>query len=108
MTAIRLDRLTLGYDGETVVDGASGGFAMGRSTVIVGPNGSGKSTLLKAIAGRIPPVSGALRLEGLTPRQIAWLPQEAAVDRAFPITLADFVALGFRASAGTVSRPGTQ
>jgi zinc/manganese transport system ATP-binding protein len=100
MAAVRLDRLTLGYDGETAVDGASGGFAMGRSTVIVGPNGSGKSTLLKAIAGRITPVSGAIRLEGLTPRQIAWLPQEAAIDRAFPITLADFVALGFERRLG--------
>jgi zinc/manganese transport system ATP-binding protein len=100
MAAIALDRLTLGYGGGAAVDGASGSFAMGRSTVIVGPNGSGKSTLLKAIAGRIKPLSGAVRLQGVTPRQIACLPQEAGVDRAFPITLADFVALGFERRLG--------
>jgi zinc/manganese transport system ATP-binding protein len=100
MAAIVLDRLTLGYGGAAAVDGASGAFAMGSSTVIVGPNGSGKSTLLKAICGRIKPLSGAVRLEGVTPRQIACLPQEAAVDRAFPIALADFVALGFERRRG--------
>jgi len=100
MTAIVLDQLTLGYDGFPVVDGACGAFAVGRSTVIVGPNGSGKSTLLKAIAGRIRPLSGAVRLQGVAPRGIAYLPQDAGIDRSFPITVADFVALGFERRLG--------
>jgi zinc/manganese transport system ATP-binding protein len=100
MAAIKLDRLTLGYGGESAVESASGAFAMGRSTVVVGPNGSGKSTLLKAIAGRMKPVAGGLHIDGVAPRQIAWLPQEAGVDRAFPIALADFVALGFERRLG--------
>jgi zinc/manganese transport system ATP-binding protein len=100
MTAIVLDRLTLGYDGDPAVVGATGAFAMGRSTAIVGPNGSGKSTLLKALAGRLKPLDGAVRLEGVTRRDIAYLPQEAGMDRDFPITLADHVALGFERRLG--------
>ncbi len=100
MTAIVLDKLTLGYDGAPAVVGANGAFAMGRSTAVVGPNGSGKSTLLKALAGRIKPLDGAVRLQGLTRRDIAYLPQEAGMDRDFPITLADHVALGFERRLG--------
>jgi len=100
MTAIVLDRLTLGYDGAPAVVDANGAFAMGRSTAIVGPNGSGKSTLLKALAGRLKPLDGAVRLQGLSRRDIAYLPQEAGMDRDFPITLADHVALGFERRLG--------
>ena len=100
MTAIVLERLTLGYDGAPAVVAANGAFAMSRSTAIVGPNGSGKSTLLKALAGRLKPLDGAVRLQGLTRRDIAYLPQEAGMDRDFPITLADHVALGFERRLG--------
>ena len=100
MPAIVLDQLTLGYDGAPAVTNANGAFAMGRSTAIVGPNGSGKSTLLKALAGRLKPLDGAVRLQGLTRRDIAYLPQEAGMDRDFPITLADHVALGFERRLG--------
>ena len=34
--------------------------------VLLGPSGCGKSTLLKAVAGFIPPVEGAIRLDGRT------------------------------------------
>jgi zinc/manganese transport system ATP-binding protein len=44
--AIRLDDLTLGYDGHPAVHHLNGTFAAGSLTAIVGPNGSGKSTLL--------------------------------------------------------------
>lgn len=94
MIGVEFHQLVLGYGGLAAVDGITGAFAAGRCTVIVGPNGSGKSTLLKAIAGRIQPLAGAVRLEGVSPGRIAYLPQDSGVDRAFPITVADFVALG--------------
>ena len=53
--AIRLDDLTLGYDGHPAVHHLSGTFAAGSLTAIVGPNGSGKSTLLKGIMGGLTP-----------------------------------------------------
>ena len=57
--AIRLNDLTLGYDGHPAVHHLDGAFAQGSLTAIVGPNGSGKSTLLKGIMGTLSPIGGA-------------------------------------------------
>ncbi|MBO0904649.1 heme ABC exporter ATP-binding protein CcmA [Jiella sp. MQZ13P-4] len=40
--------------------------ASGEALVVTGPNGAGKSTLLRTLAGLLPPISGGVRLEGLT------------------------------------------
>jgi zinc/manganese transport system ATP-binding protein len=72
----------------------------------VGPNGAGKSTLLKAIAGALRPTEGSLDRGGLAARDIAYLPQQASLDRGFPIDVVDTVAMGdWRASGlfGAVS-----
>lgn len=41
-------------------------FALGEREALIlrGPNGSGKTTLIRAIAGFLPPASGAVRFEG--------------------------------------------
>ena len=102
---IRLDDLTLGYRRHPAVHHVSGAFA-GGMTAIAGPNGAGKSTLLKGIAGEIKPLSGRIRLDGVKRREIAYLPQLAAIDRRFPMTVLDLVALGATASAGLFSAIG--
>ncbi len=91
---IDLYDVTLGYDGHPAVHHLSGAFAPGSLTAICGPNGAGKSTLLKGVAGALKPVGGRIDLHGLTARDIAYLPQAADIDRAFPIDLYDMVALG--------------
>ena len=58
---------------------------------IVGPNGAGKSTLLKALLGLAPHIEG--RIES-TAKRIAYLPQQAEIDRSFPISVFDTVLLG--------------
>jgi zinc/manganese transport system ATP-binding protein len=60
-------------------------------TAIVGPNGAGKSTLLKALLGLAPHIEG--RIES-TVKRIAYLPQQAEIDRSFPISVFDTVLLG--------------
>jgi zinc/manganese transport system ATP-binding protein len=88
-----LHDLTLGYDGRAVVQGLSGAFEAGSLTAIVGPNGAGKSTLLNAIMGLVQPVAG--RIERAWPGgRVAYLPQRADLDRAVPVTVFEFVALG--------------
>ncbi|MBM3606892.1 MAG: ABC transporter ATP-binding protein, partial [Alphaproteobacteria bacterium] len=59
-----------------------------------GPNGAGKSTLLKGISGALKPLEGAIRLDGVKARDIAYLPQAAEVDRSFPVNVFDLVATG--------------
>jgi zinc/manganese transport system ATP-binding protein len=97
---IRLCGLALGYAGDPIVQGLDGAFAPGEATAIVGPNGSGKSTLLRAVAGLIAPMAGSVEIDGVGRRQVAYLAQDGGVDRDFPISVADLVALGFTARLG--------
>ena len=94
MDAIVLDDLTLGYDGHPAVHHLSGVFEAGSMTAVVGPNGSGKSTLLQGITGILRPLAGRIERGSLSTSQIAYLPQQAEIDRSFPITVLDLVALG--------------
>jgi zinc/manganese transport system ATP-binding protein len=94
MDAIVLDDLTLGYNGHPAVHHLSGVFEAGSMTAVIGPNGSGKSTLLKGITGILRPLAGRIERGRLKISQIAYLPQQAEIDRAFPITVLDIVALG--------------
>jgi zinc/manganese transport system ATP-binding protein len=100
MASVVLENLTLGYAGRPAVRRLNGVFAPGLATAIVGPNGAGKSTLLKALAGLIPPMTGRIRLQDVGRRHIAYLPQDPGIDRGFPITLDDLVALGLQARLG--------
>jgi zinc/manganese transport system ATP-binding protein len=95
MNSIILDDLTLGYDGHPAVHHLSGSFEAGSMTAVVGPNGSGKTTLLKGITGILQPLAGRIDRRGMSTSQIAYLPQQAEIDRSFPITVLDIVALGF-------------
>mgnify|MGYP000899870669 FL=1 len=92
--AIRLDDLTVCYNRHPAVHHLSGAFNHGSLTAIVGPNGAGKSTLLKAIMGLLPVTTGRIDPAALTPNDIAYLPQQAQIDRQFPITVLDVVLLG--------------
>jgi len=98
--AIALRDLTLGYDGHPAVHHLDGVFADGSLTAIVGPNGSGKSTLLKGITGILKPLGGSIERGATRARQIAYLPQSAEIDRSFPATVSDLVALGHWRSRG--------
>lgn len=95
-----LDDLTLGYRRHPAVHHLSGSFAPGSLTAVTGPNGAGKSTLLKGIAGEIRPLAGRIRRGGIARRDIAYLPQLAEIERTFPMSVLDLVALGAVRSAG--------
>ncbi len=91
--AIVLHELTLRQGGRLAVEALSGCFAPGSLTAVVGPNGAGKTTLLQAIAGLHPVASGRIA-RGPDPGAIALLAQASTLDRGFPITCGEVVALG--------------
>lgn len=93
-TAIRFSDLTLGYDRHPAVHHLDGNIESGALLAICGPNGAGKSTLLKGIVGALTPLSGSVALPRAKPREIAYLPQAAEVDKSFPVNVFDFVAMG--------------
>jgi zinc/manganese transport system ATP-binding protein len=92
--------LTLGYDRHPAVHHLNGAVESGALIAVVGPNGAGKSTLFKGIVGVLKPLAGRIDRAGVDPRDIAYLPQVAEIDRSFPITVFDMVAMGLWRRSG--------
>lgn len=86
--------VTLGYDRHPAVHHLSGEVAAGALLAVVGPNGAGKSTLFRGLVGILKPLSGTIQTGGIDPKDIAYLPQTADIDRSFPISVFDFVGTG--------------
>jgi zinc/manganese transport system ATP-binding protein len=89
---IVLDDVTIAYDRQPAVHHLSGAFKPASLTAVVGPNGAGKSTLLKAMVGLLRTTEG--RIKRRPAGAVAYLPQQAEIDRAFPISVVDTVLLG--------------
>ncbi len=71
-----VEGISTGYGGRVVSRLLSLSVEKGGRTALVGPNGSGKSTTLKTLARLIPPLTGAVYLDGqdinrLPTRQVA-------------------------------------
>lgn len=98
MAQLQFRDLTLGYDRHPAVHHLSGDVAPGALLAVVGPNGAGKSTLFRGIVGLLKPLAGTIA--GLKPREIAYLPQIADIDRSFPISVFDFVSTGLWRTTG--------
>ena len=72
---------------------------LGTLTALVGPNGAGKSTLLHLLHGRLQPSGGTFECCG----SVGLMPQRAAIDWTFPITVRDMVRLGQTNRLGTTT-----
>lgn len=93
-TALTFQNLTLGYDQLPAVQQLETQIREGSLTAIVGPNGAGKSTLLKGVTGALAPLEGKIHFDGFAREELAYLPQQAEIDRSFPISVVDLVAMG--------------
>jgi len=102
--AIMLEDLSCRFGARLVVNGLSGCFAPGSLTAVVGPNGAGKTTLLRTLAGLHRGHGGRIDLGGLARRDIGLLPQASALDRSFPVSCGEVVALGAWAAMGMFGR----
>jgi zinc/manganese transport system ATP-binding protein len=91
---ISVSGLAVTYQARPAIEDVTVEFPPRSLTAIVGPNGAGKSTLLKAIAGILRPSAGRVDHGSAGPREIAYMPQSDEVDRSFPISVGEFVALG--------------
>ncbi|MFN7050830.1 MAG: ABC transporter ATP-binding protein [Gemmobacter sp.] len=61
---IVVENLHKHFGGFHAVDGASLEIKTGSITGLIGPNGAGKTTLFNVIAGRLPPTSGRVLMDG--------------------------------------------
>jgi len=100
---VALHNLTVAYRQHPALHHISGGFERGTLTAVVGPNGAGKSTLLKSLLGLVRIDSGQVEIN-VARKRIAYLPQQAEIDRSFPISVLDCVLLGYWSRAGLFRR----
>jgi zinc/manganese transport system ATP-binding protein len=105
MKPIIFQDVELRHGDQTVLAGLSGTLTPGSLTALTGPNGAGKTTLLRAIAGLHPVANGRIDLGGLHRLEIALLAQGSHLDRSFPITCLDVIALA-APKIGTLSPVG--
>jgi len=94
--AVRFEEVTVERGGISILDRVTATAPKGSSTAIIGPNGAGKTTLLLALLGEIS-YQGRIHLNGngRAPR-IGYVPQRLTFDRGMPLTVAEFLAMGFQ------------
>jgi zinc/manganese transport system ATP-binding protein len=102
---VQLDGVTVRYGRRTVLEAVRGSFASGSLTAVVGANGAGKSTLLMAVAGTVRLTRGTVTCPARAQGRLAFLPQLATIDRSFPLTVAELVALGGWRAFGAFRAP---
>ncbi len=95
--AIRLEDVSVRYDGDQALSGVSLTILPGERAAVVGPNGAGKTTLMQVIVGILRPSSGTVEVFGHRPGGhvcIAYLPQRSRIDWAFPVTVREVAMMG--------------
>jgi zinc transport system ATP-binding protein len=95
--ALRFDKVSFSYDKVKVFENASFHIHEEEFVALTGPNGSGKSTALKLLLGLETPQAGKIELFGQSSRlrgHVGYVPQQAQLDRAFPITVREVVKMG--------------
>ena len=61
----RLDRMTVGYDGQPLIHDITIGVEKGQIVTLIGPNGAGKSTILKSITRQLKLIAGTVMIDGI-------------------------------------------
>lgn len=101
MPQIICDHLTLGYEHQPIVQDLNFTVNAGNYLCILGENGSGKSTLMKTMLGLVPPLSGSISFgDGMTARDIGYLPQQTQVQKDFPASVWEIVLSGCQGRCG--------
>lgn len=93
---IRIQDLTVNFDGRPVLQDISADIESGKWTCLVGPNGAGKTTLLKTLLG-VYQYSGSAQDEGVEvylnqKRNVAFVPQNPHIPAG--MTVGEYVMLG--------------
>ena len=95
---LELQNVTVGYDGQPILQDVTFQIPHGARVAVVGPNGAGKSTLFKALVGLLPVRAGRILIHGQSMGShqdcVAYVPQREEVDWGFPATVSDVVMMG--------------
>ena len=101
MSQIICKDLSLGYEGHTVCKDLNFTVEQGEYLCIVGDNGSGKTTLMRALLSLKPALSGTITFgDGVTARDIGYLPQQSEFQKDFPASVEEVVISGCTSRLG--------
>lgn len=101
MAQLECHDLSLGYGSKAVISGLSFSINKGDYLCIIGENGVGKSTLMKTILGLQPPLHGSINFgDGLTVKDIGYLPQQDDFQKDFPASVWEVVLSGCQGHCG--------
>lgn len=96
--SISLDRVSLQYGDNLILQDIQTQFDAGQCHVIMGPNGGGKTSLLRSVLG-LTPFTGDISVHWPEPAHtkkagnIGYVPQKAMFEASLPLTVMDFVLL---------------
>jgi ABC-type Mn2+/Zn2+ transport system ATPase subunit len=90
---VSLENVSVGYDSASVLQGVNLAIYPGSLVGLAGPNGSGKTTLFRAILGLLPVLGGSLS-RNCPLANFGYVPQSAALDPQFPLSVAEIVEMG--------------
>lgn len=93
--------ISLGYGDNLLVCDLYFSVYQGDYLAIVGHNGMGKSTFVRTLLGLQKPLKGTITFNnGLTSKDIGYLPQQMQIQRDFPSSVYEIVLSGFLGKAG--------
>lgn len=105
MALIACEKASFAYEGHAVLNALDLKVERGEYLCIVGENGSGKSTLVKGLLGLIVPVKGRVVYgDGLTRKEIGYLPQRNEQQKDFPASVWEVVSSGCRGASPFLTR----
>lgn len=95
MSLLTCHDLCFSYEGRTVLCDVNFTVEEGDYLAVIGENGAGKSTLMKGLLQLKKPTSGKLIYgDGLTGKEIGYLPQQTRVQKDFPASVYEVVLSG--------------
>jgi zinc transport system ATP-binding protein len=106
---IDISELDFAYRDALVLKRVSLRVEPGTTLGLIGPNGGGKTTLIRLLLGLLEPTRGAIRIDGLPPKQavrrgdvIGYLPHCASIPDSLPINARQLARLGLVGKTGVL------